>query len=50
MSLHSSFHHEHPQYITNLIVGLELSRWTIMIIINIVFLILAVCWTPWPSW
>jgi len=35
-----------PQYITNLIVGLELSRWTIMIIINIVFLILGCLLDP----
>ena len=35
-----------PQYITNLIVGLEVSRWTIMIMINIVFLILGCLLDP----
>jgi C4-dicarboxylate transporter DctM subunit len=35
-----------PQYITNLIVGLELSRWAIMIMINIVFLILGCLLDP----
>jgi C4-dicarboxylate transporter DctM subunit len=35
-----------PQYITNLIVGMELSRWAIMIMINIVFLILGCLLDP----
>jgi TRAP-type C4-dicarboxylate transport system permease large subunit len=35
-----------PQYITNLIVGLEVSRWFVMIIINIVFLILGCLLDP----
>ena len=35
-----------PQYITNLIVGLEVSRWAVMIVINIVFLILGCLLDP----
>lgn len=35
-----------PQYITNLIVGLEVSKWFVMIIINIVFLILGCLLDP----
>jgi C4-dicarboxylate transporter DctM subunit len=35
-----------PQYITNLIVGLEVSRWIVMIMINIVFLILGCLLDP----
>jgi len=39
-----------PQYVTNWIVGMEVSRWTVMIIINVIFLILDVCSTRWRSW
>ena len=35
-----------PQYVTNLIVGMEVSRWTVMIIINIIFLILGCLLDP----
>ncbi|MEW6665345.1 MAG: TRAP transporter large permease [Thermodesulfobacteriota bacterium] len=35
-----------PQYLTNLIVGLDVSPWTVMIVINIVFLILGCLLDP----
>jgi C4-dicarboxylate transporter DctM subunit len=35
-----------PQYVTNLIVGMEVSRWTVMIIINVIFLILGCLLDP----
>jgi C4-dicarboxylate transporter, DctM subunit len=35
-----------PQYMTNLIIGLDVSPWTVMIVINIVFLILGCLLDP----
>jgi len=35
-----------PQYFTNLIIGMEISRWSVMILINIVFLILGCLLDP----
>jgi C4-dicarboxylate transporter DctM subunit len=35
-----------PQYVTNWIVGMEVSRWTVMIIINVIFLILGCLLDP----
>jgi C4-dicarboxylate transporter, DctM subunit len=35
-----------PQYITSLILGLEVSKWSVMIIINVVFLILGCLMDP----
>ena len=35
-----------PQYITNLMIGMEISRWSVMILINIVFLILGCLLDP----
>ena len=35
-----------PQYITQLIIGMEVSRWTVMIIINLIFLILGCLLDP----
>ena len=35
-----------PQYFTNLIIGMEISKWSVMILINIVFLILGCLLDP----
>jgi len=35
-----------PQYITNLMIGMEISKWSVMILINIVFLILGCLLDP----